>query len=84
MDLEPAAVQDLLAAPFGQIFRPDGVVLGCHGGGNNFARGFFTNGAALLPSVLEAVRREVSRSRKVNVWREEGLSPAIPSKGGGL
>merc|ERR1711974_318797 len=46
------------AGPFGQIFRPDNFVFGQSGAGNNWAKGHYTEGAELVDSVLDVVRKE--------------------------
>ena len=42
----------------GQIFRPDNFVFGQNGAGNNWAKGHYTEGAELVESVLDVVRKE--------------------------
>merc|ERR1711890_212261 len=42
----------------GQIFRPDNFVFGQSGAGNNWAKGHYTEGAELVDSVLDVVRKE--------------------------
>merc|ERR1712110_29753 len=44
--------------PFGQIFRPDNFVFGQSGAGNSWAKGHYTEGAELIDSVLDVVRKE--------------------------
>lgn len=46
------------AGPTGQLFRPDNFVFGQNGAGNNWAKGFYTEGAELADAVLDVVRRE--------------------------
>jgi len=46
------------AGPFGNLFRPDNFVFGQSGAGNNWAKGHYTEGAELVDSVLDVVRRE--------------------------
>lgn len=46
------------SGPFGQIFRPDNFVFGQSGAGNNWAKGHYTEGAELVDSVLDIVRKE--------------------------
>ena len=48
------------AGPFGQLFRPDNFVFGQTGAGNNWAKGHYTEGAELIDSVLDVVRKEAS------------------------
>ena len=46
------------SGPFGQIFRPDNFIFGQSGAGNNWAKGHYTEGAELVDSVLDVVRKE--------------------------
>lgn len=58
MDLEPGTMDSVRTGPFGQIFRPDNFVFGQSGAGNNWAKGHYTEGAELIDSVLDVVRKE--------------------------
>lgn len=58
MDLEPGTMDSIRSGPFGQIFRPDNFVFGQSGAGNNWAKGHYTEGAELIDSVLDVVRKE--------------------------
>ena len=46
------------SGPYGGIFRPDNFVFGQSGAGNNWAKGHYTEGAELVDSVLDVVRKE--------------------------
>ena len=59
VDLEPDTVESVRAGPFGKLFRPDIFVLGGSGAGNNWANGHYTEGADLVESVLDVVRKEL-------------------------
>eukprot|EP00850_Spirogloea_muscicola_P012754 SM000084S23090 [mRNA] locus=s84:28931:30796:+ [translate_table: standard] len=58
MDLEPGTMDSVRSGPCGQIFRPDNFVFGQTGAGNNWAKGHYTEGAELIDSVLDVVRKE--------------------------
>ena len=58
MDLEPGTMDSVRAGPYGQLFRPDNFVFGQTGAGNNWAKGHYTEGAELIDSVLDVVRKE--------------------------
>ena len=45
-------------APTAKIFRPDNFVFGQSGAGTNWAKGHYTEGAELVDSVLDVVRKE--------------------------
>ncbi|XP_048642548.1 tubulin beta-2A chain-like isoform X1 [Marmota marmota marmota] len=59
VDLEPGTMDSVRSGPFGQIFKPDNFVFGQSGAGNNWAKGHYTEGAELMDSVLDMVRKEV-------------------------
>ncbi|TPX70575.1 hypothetical protein SpCBS45565_g01612 [Spizellomyces sp. 'palustris'] len=58
VDLEPGTMDAARAGPFGELFRPDNFVFGQSGAGNNWAKGYYTEGAELVESVLDIVRKE--------------------------
>merc|ERR1712159_953825 len=58
MDLEPGTMDSVRAGPFCQLSRPDNFVFGQTGAGNNWAKGHYTEGAELIDSVLDVVRKE--------------------------
>ncbi|KAK4351322.1 hypothetical protein RND71_030635 [Anisodus tanguticus] len=58
MVLEPGTMDSVRTGPYGQIFRPDNFVFGQSGAGNNWAKGHYTEGAELIDSVLDVVRKE--------------------------
>ncbi|KAF3779426.1 Tubulin beta-5 chain [Nymphaea thermarum] len=58
MDLEPGTMDSVRTGAYGQIFRPDNFVFGQSGAGNNWAKGHYTEGAELIDSVLDVVRKE--------------------------
>lgn len=51
-------MDSLRSGPLGTLFRPDNFVFGQSGAGNNWAKGHYTEGAELVDSVLEVVRKE--------------------------
>ncbi|KAK3921750.1 Tubulin beta chain [Frankliniella fusca] len=58
VDLEPGTLDSVRSGPFGQIFRPDNFIFGQSGAGNNWAKGHYTEGAELMESVLDVLRKE--------------------------
>uniref|UniRef100_A0A3Q3FJG3 Tubulin beta-1 chain-like n=1 Tax=Labrus bergylta TaxID=56723 RepID=A0A3Q3FJG3_9LABR len=58
VDLEPGTMDSVRSGPLGQVFRPDNFVFGQSGAGNNWAKGHYTEGAELVDSVLDVVRKE--------------------------
>lgn len=62
VDLEPAAIDSIRSGPLGNMFRPDNFIAGQSGAGNNWAKGYYTEGCELQDSVLDAVRYEVEQT----------------------
>jgi len=58
IDLEPGTMDAVRQSPYGRLFRPDNFVFGQSGAGNNWAKGHYTEGAELVESVLDVVRKE--------------------------
>ncbi|XP_014786384.1 tubulin beta-1 chain [Octopus bimaculoides] len=58
VDLEPAVLDSIRGSPFGQLFRPDNFVFGQGSASNNWAKGYFTEGAELCDTVYDIVRKE--------------------------
>ncbi|KAL2487236.1 Tubulin beta-8 chain [Abeliophyllum distichum] len=59
MDLEPGTMDSIRSDSYGQIFRPDNFVFGQSNADNNWAKGHYTEGAELIDSILNVVRKEV-------------------------
>eukprot|EP00158_Paraphelidium_tribonemae_P007426 Partr_v1_DN28237_c2_g1_i5_m75854 putative Tubulin is the major constituent of microtubules. It binds two moles of GTP, one at an exchangeable site on the beta chain and one at a non-exchangeable site on the alpha chain (By similarity) len=58
VDLEPGTMDSVRSGPYGQLFRPDNFIFGQNGAGNNWAKGYYTEGAELVDGVLDTVRKE--------------------------
>ncbi|CAF1383558.1 unnamed protein product [Adineta steineri] len=58
IDLEPGTMDSVRAGSYGQLFRSDNFVFGQLGAGNCWAIGHYTEGAKLIDSVLNVVRKE--------------------------
>ncbi|KAG8179002.1 hypothetical protein JTE90_014005 [Oedothorax gibbosus] len=58
VDLEPGTMDSVRSGEFGRLFRPDNFVFGQSGAGNNWAKGHYTEGAEIMESVLDVVRKE--------------------------
>jgi len=59
VDTEPGTVDVIKASPVGTLFRPDNFVFGASGAGNNWAKGHYTEGANLIHSAMDVIRKEV-------------------------
>ncbi|KAK4050451.1 Tubulin beta chain (Beta tubulin) [Microbotryomycetes sp. JL201] len=58
VDLEPGTMDVIRSSPYGELFRPDNFVFGQSSAGNNWAKGHYTEGAELVDSVMDVVRKE--------------------------
>lgn len=47
---------------YGKLFRPDNLVYGQSGAGNSWAKGYYTEGAELVESVLDIIRKEAEHT----------------------
>jgi len=61
VDLEPGTIDVIKASEIGPLFKPDNMVFGSNGAGNNWAKGHYTEGAELVESVLDATRKEIEQ-----------------------
>lgn len=75
--MEPGTSDAFRAGKLAHLFRPDNFVNGENGAGNNFAKGYYTEGAELIDSVLEVARKEAERAEML-----QGFS-LMHSLGGG-
>jgi len=57
-DLEPGTMDAIRGGSYGKLFRPDNFVFGQSGAGNNWAKGHYTEGAELVDSVMDVIRKE--------------------------
>jgi len=58
VDLEPGTMDSIRSGPYGNVFRPDNFVFGQSGAGNNWAKGHYTEGAELVDSIMDVIRKE--------------------------
>ncbi|KOC68978.1 Tubulin beta-1 chain [Habropoda laboriosa] len=58
VDLDPASLDDVLSGPFGRLFKPENFAAGRAGAANNWAKGYYTEGADLADLALDLIRTE--------------------------
>ncbi|KAH7928103.1 beta-tubulin 2, partial [Leucogyrophana mollusca] len=58
VDLEAGVCDRIRSGPLGQLFRPDTFFTSDSGAGNNWAKGFYTEGAELIDPILDIVRKQ--------------------------
>uniref|UniRef100_A0A336LVT1 Tubulin beta chain n=1 Tax=Culicoides sonorensis TaxID=179676 RepID=A0A336LVT1_CULSO len=59
VDLEPGTLKGLQKAPYGNLFSPDAFLYGHNGAANNWAKGFYTEGAEMMDKILNLTRKRV-------------------------
>ncbi|KAL1138005.1 hypothetical protein AAG570_009700, partial [Ranatra chinensis] len=59
IDLDRGTLEGVRNGPMGRLFSPDNFISAEKGTGNNWAKGFYTEGPALAEESLEAIRRSV-------------------------
>jgi tubulin beta len=58
VDLEPGTLDSIRASPYGHLFNPSSFVFGSSGAGNNFAKGYLTEGTELIDCMMDLTRKE--------------------------
>lgn len=64
-DLDYSHINEINNGPIGELFNPDYTVRGAYATGNNFAKGFITDGAPLVDEALEITRKQVERCESI-------------------
>ena len=62
VDLEPGTMTAVKEGAYGELFRPDNIVFGQSGAGNNWAKGHYTEGAELVENIMDVIRKEAEKS----------------------
>lgn len=60
LDLEPNVIDACRTKLYGGLFKPDNFVKGITGAGNNWAKGFLTEGNEIIEQALDV--RKISRA----------------------
>ncbi|XP_041974220.1 tubulin beta-4B chain-like [Aricia agestis] len=58
VDLKECSLDAVRSGPFGCLFRPENFMYGFGGGSNNWARGYYTTGAAIVDAAMDIIRKE--------------------------
>ncbi|KAJ1991547.1 Tubulin beta chain (Beta tubulin) [Dimargaris cristalligena] len=58
VDLEPGSIDAIRSSSHSALFRPDNMIHGSTGAGNNWATGYYTEGAELIDEIMDVVRKE--------------------------
>ncbi|KAA1467116.1 beta-tubulin 2 [Dentipellis sp. KUC8613] len=59
VDLEAGVCDRLRSGALGHLFRPDTYITGDSGAGNNWAKGYYTEGAELVDSITDSLRKQI-------------------------
>ena len=62
VDLEPGVLDSIRGSQYGGMYDPDTFVSGVNGGGNNWAKGFYTDGTEIVEPVMDAARKAAENS----------------------
>ena len=77
VDLEPGTMDSVRAGQYGQLFRPDNFIFGQSGAGNNWAKGYYTEGQELCDQIIDIIRKEAESCECLQVFQ------LVHSLGGG-
>ncbi|KAH7098694.1 beta-tubulin [Auriculariales sp. MPI-PUGE-AT-0066] len=61
VDLEQGVCDRVRSGPLGSLFKPDTYIYGQSGAGNNWGKGYYTEGAEIVDGVLESIRIQAER-----------------------
>ncbi|KAK4686020.1 tubulin beta, partial [Tremellales sp. Uapishka_1] len=62
IDLEPAVLDLIRSGPMANLYRPDTFVHGQSGAGNNWAKGYYTEGAELVDPIMDVMRLQAENA----------------------
>jgi len=65
VDLEPQTIDSVRSGLYGQLFKHDNFIIGQTGSGNNWAKGYYTEGAELIDSALDVIRKEAEECQNL-------------------
>lgn len=68
-DLDPNSLNTVRTDLYGHLLPPDQCVSGLGSAGNNWAKGFYTEGPEVLESMLERIRRTVETCESVQAFQ---------------
>lgn len=83
VDLDPSSVNNVLSGAWGKMFKPDNVAIGKAGTGNNWARGYYTEGAELVSIALDLIRTEAEACDLIQgsfVDKKKVRRPNLPNR----
>ena len=52
----------------GSLFRPDNFINADNGAGNNWAKGYFSDGAEIIEEVMDSIRKEAELAESLNAF----------------
>ncbi|KAJ6549470.1 beta-tubulin 2 tubb2 [Mycena sp. CBHHK59/15] len=61
IDLEAGVCDRVRSGPMGALFSPETYLHGASGAGNNWAKGFYTEGAELIDPILDVLRKQAEQ-----------------------
>ncbi|UZJ53345.1 hypothetical protein CBS101457_002665 [Exobasidium rhododendri] len=62
VDLEPGTLDHIKSGPLGKLYHPSNFIAGESGAGNNFSKGYYTEGAELMDSIMDVARKEAEKA----------------------
>ncbi|CAL6106878.1 Beta_tubulin [Hexamita inflata] len=69
VDLEPTILDKIRKGSIGGLFKPENIISGIDGAGNNWAKGHYIEGAEIVDSVMEAIRKQNELADVTNIFQ---------------
>eukprot|EP01080_Neovahlkampfia_damariscottae_P006875 gene6875-11037_t len=58
VDLEPGTLDSIRGQKYGKLYKPSSFINSTDGAGNNWAKGFYTEGSELIDDIMDGLRKE--------------------------
>jgi tubulin beta len=69
IDLEPGVLNSIQSSTMGSLFRPDNFIHANNGAGNNWAKGYFSDGSEIIEDVMDNIRKEAELAESLNAFQ---------------
>ncbi len=61
IDTEPGTINNIQSCRSGELFSPDNMIYGTSGAGNNWAKGYYSEGKELLDTINDCIHKEIEQ-----------------------
>ncbi|CAL6049892.1 Beta-tubulin [Hexamita inflata] len=69
VDLDQTVMEKIRNGNLGGVFKPENIISGIDGASNNWARGYWTDGAEIIDQVMDTIRKQIEQSATINIFQ---------------